>query len=47
MEQARRRAAGEDADEWVGRSPQDRAEVVSVQNAEQQLDMLPDSLAMR
>ena len=32
---------------WAGRLPQDRAEVVSVRNAEQRLDMLPDSLVMR
>jgi len=33
--------------EWAGRLQQDRAEVVSVRNAGQRLDMLPDSLVMR
>ena len=32
---------------WVGRLQQDRAEIVSVQAAEQRLGMLPDSLVMR
>jgi len=33
--------------EWVARLQQDRAEVVSVRNAEQRLDMLPESLVMQ
>ena len=33
--------------EWVARLQQDRAEVVSVQNAEQRLGMLLDSLVMQ
>ena len=33
--------------EWAGRLQQDWAEVVSVRNAGQRLDMLPDSLVMR
>ena len=33
--------------EWVARLQQDRAEVVSVQNAEQRLGILLDSLVMQ
>jgi len=33
--------------EWVAHLQQDRAEVASVQNAEQRLLMLPDSLAIK
>jgi len=33
--------------EWAGRLQQDRAEIASVRNAEQQLLMLSDSLVMR
>jgi len=47
MEAARRKVAGEDADEWVGRLPPDRAEIASVRAADTRSLMSPGSHAIK